>query len=79
MQRQIENILDKEFFTKKDIVELLKSEGDDKTSLFTKSAAVKEEYVENKVYFRGLIEFSNICAKNCFYCGIRKENSLTRI
>lgn len=78
MQRQIENILDKEFFTKKDIVELLKSEGDDKTSLFTKSAAVKEEYVENKVYFRGLIEFSNICAKNCFYCGIRKENSLTK-
>ncbi len=30
--------------------------------------------VGNKVYFRGLIEFSNICAKNCLYCGIRKGN-----
>ena len=27
-----------------------------------------------KVFFRGLIEFSNICAKDCFYCGIRKSN-----
>ncbi len=34
--------------------------------------------MENKVYFRGLIEFSNICAKNCFYCGIRKDNELTK-
>jgi len=26
------------------------------------------------VYLRGLIEFSNICRKNCYYCGIRREN-----
>ena len=29
---------------------------------------------QNKVYLRGLIEFSNYCQKNCFYCGIRKGN-----
>jgi len=23
---------------------------------------------------RGLIEFSNVCRKNCYYCGIRREN-----
>ncbi|MBA4322531.1 MAG: [FeFe] hydrogenase H-cluster radical SAM maturase HydE, partial [Odoribacter sp.] len=28
----------------------------------------------NKVWFRGLIEFSNICGKDCLYCGIRKGN-----
>ncbi len=78
MRQRIEHILNKETFTKGDIVELLKAEGDDKTALFTRSAAVKEKYVENKVYFRGLIEFSNICAKNCFYCGIRKDNELTK-
>ncbi|MBN2262766.1 MAG: [FeFe] hydrogenase H-cluster radical SAM maturase HydE, partial [Prolixibacteraceae bacterium] len=26
--------------------------------------------------FRGLIEFSNVCSKNCFYCGIRNDNQL---
>jgi biotin synthase len=30
--------------------------------------------VNDIVYFRGLIEMSNICTKNCFYCGIRKDN-----
>ena len=29
---------------------------------------------DNKVYLRGLIEFSNICRKNCYYCGIRCDN-----
>ena len=27
-----------------------------------------------KVYLRGLIEISNICKKNCLYCGIRSGN-----
>ncbi len=29
----------------------------------------------NKVFLRGLIEFSNICYKDCKYCGIRRSNS----
>ena len=28
-----------------------------------------------QVYVRGLIEFTNICKKDCYYCGIRKSNS----
>ncbi|HSV43338.1 MAG TPA: [FeFe] hydrogenase H-cluster radical SAM maturase HydE [Candidatus Bathyarchaeia archaeon] len=41
--------------------------------------AVKKKYVGTTVYFRGIIEFSNICQKNCFYCGIRSDNQgLTR-
>lgn len=28
-----------------------------------------------KVSMRGIVELSNICAKNCHYCGIRKSNS----
>ncbi|MDO4482590.1 MAG: [FeFe] hydrogenase H-cluster radical SAM maturase HydE, partial [Bacillota bacterium] len=27
-----------------------------------------------KVYFRGIIEFTNICKNDCLYCGIRKSN-----
>lgn len=29
----------------------------------------------NKIYIRGLIEVSNCCRNNCFYCGIRKGNT----
>lgn len=28
----------------------------------------------NKVFIRGLIEFSNCCHNNCFYCGLRRSN-----
>ncbi len=44
-------------------------------ALYRKAYEVKREYVGTKVYFRGLIELSNVCAKNCYYCGIRSENS----
>lgn len=70
----IEKILNKSEFTQEDIVAMLSAEGDDKQLLFAKSAAIKKQYVEKKVYFRGLIEFSNICRKDCLYCGIRKSN-----
>ena len=70
----VHQILQQSGFAKEDIIALLKAEGDDKKLLFKKSAEVKQQYVGDKVYFRGLIEFSNICAKDCLYCGIRKSN-----
>jgi biotin synthase len=42
--------------------------------LFKKARACAIEYVGTKVYFRGLIELSNVCSKNCYYCGIRGGN-----
>jgi biotin synthase len=42
--------------------------------LYNLAYKVKQNYVGSKVYFRGIIEFSNICSKNCFYCGIRAGN-----
>lgn len=67
-------ILDREDFSRENIIRLLKSSGEDRTLLFRKSAEVKEKYIGKKVWFRGLIEFSNICSKDCLYCGIRKGN-----
>ena len=60
--------------SQEDVVFLLGLQGAEKTRLFEHSASIKEKYVGNKVYFRGLIEFSNICLKNCLYCGIRYDN-----
>ena len=42
--------------------------------LFRDARACAVQYVGLKVYFRGLIEFSNHCGKDCYYCGIRKSN-----
>lgn len=46
----------------------------EKHALFRKAYQVKKEHCGNVVYLRGLIELSNICRKDCFYCGIRKSN-----
>lgn len=43
-------------------------------TLFEQAYRIKSEMVGRKVYFRGIIELSNICEKDCFYCGIRKSN-----
>ena len=53
---------------------MLRTNTEDRNKLYTKAAEVKDKHVGRKVYFRGLIEMSNICRKNCFYCGIRAAN-----
>lgn len=42
--------------------------------LYRQAYEVKRQHVGTSVYFRGIIEFSNICLKNCLYCGIRSGN-----
>ena len=68
------DILSKESLNKQDIIAMLNAEGDDKTLLFKKSREITDEQIGNKVHLRGLIEYSNVCVKDCFYCGIRKSN-----
>lgn len=36
---------------------------------------VTDRVFGRQVYVRGLIEFTNICRKDCYYCGIRKSNA----
>lgn len=70
----IKEILNQESFSRDDIITLLSCQGEERTLLFKKSTEIKEKYIGKKVWFRGLIEFSNICSKDCLYCGIRKGN-----
>lgn len=70
----IDKILSKELLNFDDILYLLNTQGEERRKLFEKSHEIKNRFVGNKVYFRGLIEYSNICSKDCYYCGIRKSN-----
>ena len=67
-------ILEKDSYSRENIVRLLNCKDEDRTLLFKKSAEIKERIIGKKVWFRGLIEFSNVCSKDCLYCGIRKGN-----
>ncbi len=40
-----------------------------------KAEAVRKSIYGNEVFIRGLIEFTNFCKNDCYYCGIRKSNS----
>jgi len=42
--------------------------------LFEKSRQVALEHFGNSIYTRGLIEFTNYCKNNCYYCGIGNSN-----
>lgn len=39
------------------------------------AVAKRKEVFSNEVYVRGLIEISNYCKNNCYYCGIRRDNN----
>lgn len=49
----------------------------DLDAIYKKAYEVKARNVDTVAYYRGLIEFSNRCIKNCKYCGIRRENDKT--
>lgn len=69
-------ILKKDSLTKDDLIYLMKvEEPQELQSIFDKAYEIKKTEIGQKVYYRGLIEFSNYCVKNCFYCGIRKDNT----
>ncbi|MDR2965043.1 MAG: [FeFe] hydrogenase H-cluster radical SAM maturase HydE [Treponema sp.] len=44
--------------------------------LYKKADNVRRKYYGTDVYIRGLIEFTNYCKNDCYYCGIRKSNTI---
>ena len=71
----IQQILHKPELSKADIVCLLNATGEDMELLFNHAARIKQQYIGNTVHLRALVELSNSCEKDCYYCGIRKSNS----
>lgn len=76
----IKHIINKLYYennaTKEELIYVLdKINKEEKEYLLKKSDKLRTRYYDNKVYMRGLIEFTNYCVRNCKYCGIRSENS----
>lgn len=53
---------------------LLDNQNDFSEKLFKESRKITNKYFKNKIFVRGLLEISNICKNNCYYCGIRRDN-----
>ncbi|HNX64753.1 MAG TPA: [FeFe] hydrogenase H-cluster radical SAM maturase HydE [Oscillospiraceae bacterium] len=62
-------------FEYSDILEIIKNkDGEIDRYLFEKADSVRQKIYSKDVYIRGLIEFTNYCKNDCFYCGIRASN-----
>ncbi len=71
----IDKLYKNSILSAKEFNELLSRHDDeDSEYLFKLARDLREEYYGKDVYIRGLIEFSNYCRNDCYYCGIRKSN-----
>lgn len=71
----IVKLRDTRTLTKQEWITLLNGR-DEQTArfLFAEARKIRERIYGKDVYLRGLIEISNYCKNDCFYCGIRKSN-----
>ncbi len=68
-------ILDNPIKDKQALIRMLNCNADEQKLLFAKAENIRKSTISNNVYGRALIELSNICSKDCYYCGIRKSNN----
>lgn len=59
---------------REDLRYLLENRETVEEAVFEKARALTERHFHRKIYVRGLIEFTNYCHNNCYYCGIRRDN-----
>ena len=59
---------------KEEIIYLLKTNGKEKEALSAEANIVRKTYLKDFICIHGIIEFSNYCENDCFYCGLRKGN-----
>lgn len=76
MKSLIDTLEIKGILSKEEFVELLSGyTEEDAEYAREKAAKTANQYFDNKVYTRGLIEFTNYCKNDCYYCGIRRSNT----
>ncbi len=75
MKNVITEIQRTQTITREQLAQLLSmDESLAKELLYPAARAVADSIYGNKVFTRGLIEFTNYCRNDCYYCGIRCSN-----
>ncbi len=73
MKNLVEELTNKQNLNDNDLKYLLETDIYDE-ELYKAADTVRRENYGDSVYIRGLIEFTNYCKNDCYYCGIRKSN-----
>lgn len=73
----VAKLIENHELSREEYIELLTDWENPEVSQVLTEAAVRlrKQYYGDKVYTRGLIEFTNYCKNDCYYCGIRRGNS----
>lgn len=76
MEKIAQKFLENQNLKKEEFVELIRCADDLETreALAERAVEIRKKYYGDKVYTRGLIEFTNYCKNDCYYCGIRRSN-----
>ena len=69
----LESLINSRQINDSNLIQLLETNEYD-ALLFQAANAARQRVYGRDVYIRGLIEISNYCKNNCYYCGIRKDN-----
>lgn len=73
MKQIIETLRAQRDLSDAELIALITRDSDD-SDLFAAADAVRRERYGTDVFLRGLIEFTNVCQNDCYYCGIRRSN-----
>jgi biotin synthase len=72
----VEQLKQKSVLTDKQYLELLRTNHPTvRNKLFAAAQEAINYLYHRKVYMQGVLDFTNHCPKNCFYCDLRAENS----
>ena len=76
MEKIVKDFLKNQNLKKDEFVELIRAYKDPEAveALKTQAVELRKKYYGDQVFTRGLIEFTNYCKNDCYYCGIRKSN-----
>jgi biotin synthase len=75
MNNLINNLEKQRILTKDEFIHLLTNYSrEDMDYISTLARNVSKIHFDNQIYTRGLIEFTNYCKNDCYYCGIRGSN-----
>lgn len=64
-----------EFFFELKAIDLRLAKESKLKNLYQIANSIRQKHLGNSCCIHGIIEFSNYCSNNCFYCGIRNSNT----